>query len=355
MFAVLQLGVGFEIGGRGHDVGGDAHGLQRHRECFAIPTTRCLGNHVVERGARQAAPGCRKALVHVPRVLVDDGTEREPLLVVFDGDSNPAVRAKNRVDAVGRHARVAVASALGDVAGRRVFEDGGIEGVDRGFELGEVDVLAFAGAVSMFEGGGESETGDVRREPVCIRDACADGRAIGPSGQSRDTSRRLKGETEAFESGVGAVLALHGHRHHDDVRADLAHVFIVEPHLGEEARSEALRHDVRLRDKPGSDLGSARVSQVEGHGTLVAVEVGVVGAAIETRRAGLPGATRSEGVRLVGGFHADNVCAHHREELRRPRPNSDPGKICNTEAFEDAARVKLADRRGDRAVTARTA
>ena len=113
-------------------------------------------------------------------VAADEVGEPAPAVVVLAGDGYPAVVAGSGVDAVGHERRVVVSSARRDPSVHRPVEQCRRQQVQGGLTLGDVDVLALAGAPGVVDGRQGGERGEAWGDVVGVREEWP-GRRHGPA------------------------------------------------------------------------------------------------------------------------------------------------------------------------------
>ena len=158
--------------------------------------------------------------------LPDNPAQRLPLVVVLAGDGDPAVLARARVHAVRRHLRMGVAQLGGHLAVERVVEHRWCQERHRRLSLGEVDVLALAGAVSMVQRSQDRRAQESRRHVVCVGAEHAGGVAVGPAGHLIEARHRCTHGAETGERRQRPELPEEAARRHDDVGIHLAQVVV---------------------------------------------------------------------------------------------------------------------------------
>ncbi len=129
------------------------------------------------------------------------------------------------------------------------------------------------------------------------------------------------------EAGVGAGLSVAAERAVDDARVSAAYGFVVDAEALDDARPEALDHDVRLLRHLQESLLGARLLQIQADGALVAVERPErLRTLAHAHLHAAPGAGRF--------FDDDDVRAEVAEKHRAVRPWRLAGKIEDADSFE---------------------
>ena len=197
-------------------------------------------------------------------------------------------------------------------------------------------MLAFAGAVAVFEGGENGGGPEPRRDGVGVGAGDADGLGVGPAGEMVDAHERPQGRADAGVLGVGAVGALHRRAEHDGRWLLHGEVVVAEAPAGHDAGAEVLVHHVGPAAETLGDGEGLRLAQVEGDAELAWVDVGVVGGAVA---AGLApeGRPDARAVEAVVGLDLDHRGAVDGEHLGDERPGDGPSEVGHLHPVERAA------------------
>ena len=146
--------------------------------------------HAATMPSSSASPGRRSAVVSAARSARSSSVgERLPVGVVAAGDGDPRVVAGAPVDAVGHHGDVGVAVARRRPAVDGLVEHGRRQEVHARLGLGEVEVLALAGAPPVVERGEQRAQREARRRVVAVGAERAARRAVGPAGEVEEPDR----------------------------------------------------------------------------------------------------------------------------------------------------------------------
>ena len=114
----------------------------------------------------------------------------------------------------------------------------------RRLELGDVDVLALAGAAAVDDAGQDGDGPEVAPHVVEVGERPARRGPVGEAHHEGEAGQGLGGGAHGHMGGVGALVTESAHRHVDDVGPDLAHDLVGEAPTIQRARREALGYDV---------------------------------------------------------------------------------------------------------------
>ena len=205
-------------------------------------------------GVLQSAGLSVESLVSRPWRVPDDPAESLPFSIRGHRDRAPPVISQTAVHAVRRCLRMAVAHAVLLSPVNRVVQNGGLQAVDRGLQLGELYVLTLAGASAVVESADNRHRRYVRDKEIRIRPVCTGGISVRPAGQVVDTGERLLYVSECAVVGIGPAPPLRPHADHDDIRPDLYQVVICQAKPLHRTRGEALDDHVSSGDESAGDL-----------------------------------------------------------------------------------------------------
>src|SRR5690606_25651557 len=150
-------------------------------------------------------------------------------------------------------------------------------------------------------------------------------------GCEREAAERLRGRTPGRVGAVTARVPKAGKRAVDDVRADLAELFVVQAPRLHDARREVLDHNVADGDEALEDVEAERVADVEENALLVAVEVVEEAGVVERRGVADDGPPEPDGIDRLGVFDADHLGAEVGEDPGGSGPGDDPGEVADTD------------------------
>ena len=325
-----EIGVGEQVDGAHHREGGHADGLEALGELGGVLPAGPGGDCFVERVL--IAQAVQRALpARVVERAAGQIAEARPLVVAAHDDCQPGVVAGCGVDAVGGESGGAVALGAGVAPVEQVVHErlgGALEGC---FALGEVDELALAGALAVFERGEHGDEGVAGGGGVEVGGVFARLRVAGVAEQAFESveggERGAVGDEVAPRAGGRAGGGEGGH---DEARVDGAEGGVVEPERGHDAGREVVEDDVGDGDQPLVEGDAAWVAEVDGDAEFAAVEpvegarvVGRGGAAVAAERADgrLPPAHRDArlSVRRADFDHfGAEVGQHHAEQRAGP-------------------------------------
>jgi hypothetical protein len=154
-------------------------------------------------------------------------------------------------------------------------------------------------------------------------------RAVGGPGHAHEAAHGLGHEVHRRALHVRPAAAEPVHAADHQRRVQLAQPLRAQPHLGQHPGAEVLRQHVG----PAQQVGQHRLprgrAQVEGEGTLVAVELGEVPAQPLDHHAG-----GAHGIGRAGRLDLHHVGAHVGEEHGAERSGQDAGEVDDADAGE---------------------
>ena len=333
---VVQFGDGLDRAGR------DVLGLECAFRLVRVELPGPLGDGGVEFVlVRQAALGRGEAFVAAQVGALHDFAQRTPLVVGFHADGDPAVFARGLVHAVRGEVQVAVAHPRAGVAVHGLVEQEGRQEVQRGLGLGQVDVLAVAGLVLVFQRGQDGRGVVPRRNVVGVRAERAGRVAVGPAGRIVEPGHGRGQIAEPGEMGVRPGLPHQAGAQHDDVGLDPLERFVIEAPLAHGLGGERLGHHVGPAHQVENDLARLGFGQVEGDRQLARVHVveqpGTVGAGLLV----VERADHAHRVEPRGGFHAHDGRAVVGQNPRRARAGHGPHEVEDFHPVQRLAAVRV--------------
>ena len=254
--AGLELGVlvdefeAFPDGG-----GGDACLAEALEDVLLAVLAGPLGELIVERVAVfPAVDLVGVGLVFGPLGGAHDEFEGVPFGVGADADGDPIVVAGAGVEVVGGHPVVAVALVLGEALVHGPVHEEFAEHGGHDFALGEVDVLAAAGAVAVDQGGGDGCCGGGAGDGVAVGDAALVWDAVvAVAGGGGEAGEHFDDRAVADGVAFGAGFAEAGHADDDDVVAQAAQPVVGEAEVVHHVGSVVFDHDVAVGEEFGED------------------------------------------------------------------------------------------------------
>ena len=317
---------------------GDADRFERGDPRVLRPGQHHLGERRDQRVAVLDPPGIGPE-TRVPGELGPPAGLAEPgeLGVVADRDDDIVVGRLERL--VGNHVGMRVAHPRRRLAGGEIVHRlvGGRR--HRDVEQRHVDMLAFAGALTLAQGGQRRDRGVEPGQHVGDGDAhllrAAARQVVALAGDRHQPAHRLDEEIVARAVGIGPGLAEAGDRAVDQPGIDRAQILVAEPVAGEPAALVVLQQDVGGRDQPADDLLSPGRGEVEGDRFLApigAVEIGRVGdlAAVLGDDEGRP--PQAGVVAGAGALDLDHLGAEIGHRLGGPGAGQDAAEIEDPEA-----------------------
>ena len=236
-----------------------------------------------------------------------------------------------------------VADALGHLAGDQIVQRLECQRADGGIDQSGVDVAAAAG---LFPPRQRREDADRRidaGENIGDRHADAQRRSVGGAGQTHDAAHALGHQIVTRPRCIRAGLAEAGHRAVDQPRISRRETCIVETELLQAADLEILDQHVRARRELLDDALALGGLEIELDRTLAAVgameigrrQVAAVGGRHERRAPGAGVVARAL------ALHLDHVGAEIGENLARPRPRQNAGKLQNAQTSQRTRHEQL--------------
>jgi hypothetical protein len=146
----------------------------------------------------------------------------------------------------------------------------------------------------------------------------------------------LRHEVVARPRRVRAVLAKAGDRAIDQPRVVGCEAFVIEPELGQAADLEILDQHVGTRGEFLDNAAAVVALEIEFDRTLAAIGAVKIGGAEMAAGGGLD-EWRSPGAGVIAGAFAldlDHVGAEIGEDLARPRPGEDTGKLKHAQTVQ---------------------
>jgi hypothetical protein len=301
----LRLPVG-EVGGR--DGGGGHPGLRQPIGRLLGPTPgRPTGDGGVDAIVLRPPPGdgVEAGLGHEPGGP-DRRRQGPPLVVVGDGDGQPAVVPRARVDALRCRQRVAA-----PVPGEDRPRPGELHhllggDVERAVEEGDLDELALARCLPVLQGGEEGEDG-VHPAHGVARSPGHQGQVVVP-GDPRQARCLLDGHGEAGTVAPRAVEPEGGHADEHDRRVAGVNLVPGDPEPLQHPGGEVLDHDVGAGDQAPEERAALRGVEVEGQVALAGVGPGEHHGPLPRPFAGET-AEEADPVRVGGRLDLDDVGA----------------------------------------------
>ena len=223
--------------------------------------------------------------------------------------------------------RIDVAGGMGLAPVGQVVEHGRPDQVRARLHLGDVDVLALAGAPPGLQ---RRQHRHHRRQAggvVVEREAGADVEPVGRVGQVREPAQRVDGGGVGDHVRPRALVAGTAHADVHDVRVPRPHVVVVEAPAGQHAGREVLHQHVGLLDHRADDGDGLGPLHVQRHEALRAVPH------VEVREVG-----RVHQRGPLGGLELQHVGAEVAQDAVGERAGQHPREVDDADAVEGLAR-----------------
>ena len=285
-----HVGVVEAAGGFEHRGGGDAGGLQGMEELVVVlglgpvadvGVQLVLMLDAVRRGGVVVGGG--------PIGIAHDATEGGPVVVVVDGDRDPAVATVGAVAGgatrVGVAGSEAVDGAVADdvlhVAIEGVVHEGLSQQGRSGLGLRDLDELPPACATSVSQCGHDGEGAVRPRHVVAGEDrGGVRGVEVAVAPQEAVSHHALQVHPQRARLAVRPGEAVAGGANHDDVVLPGAQGLVVEAELLDRADGVVLEEDVGLLHQAADEVDASGAGHVDGGAVLVAVELDEGGAVV---------------------------------------------------------------------------
>ena len=184
-----------------------------------------------------------------------------------------------------------------------------IDGLEGDFEIAYVDVLALPSQFGVSEAERGGEGGGIADVEAGHAAGGLEGFKLRIAGAPHVATHGKEGEVDADPVFVGAGLAEVADGGHDEIRVDLAEVFIAEAGGGQDVRGEVLDEDIGALDELLDDLLALFGLEVERYGALVGVEEEEEAALLKARLIVVEGADAARGVSPARPLDLDDICA----------------------------------------------
>ena len=274
--AMQDLGIAERLGKVVDPGAGHAGGLQLFQPFGGGAGFQFFGDQAFDMGLNLEPLGCRRVGRVAQLIDVHNIEKRRPKGIADDGNGDAVVGRRKRV--VGRVHEMAVADGLGNVTRHQVHGGHVVEQADLHIEHGNVHMLANAGALS----------GQQRRLNAHDREHAAAQIADGDSG-AHAPARPLAGDRHAAAEALDdliergplvawAVFAESGDRASDDLRVFRGEALVVDVQAPGNAGGKVVEHHIRVAHQFIKEMEPCWRLQVDGHGTLVAIQGEKVGA-----------------------------------------------------------------------------
>ena len=230
------------------------------------------------------------------------------------------------------HLGRAIASAFSSDAVGELFDQLGVEQVDAGLVLGNLDLLTDAGAIALDQGGDNRGRGERAEREVGVEQHA--GRlAISRAGVSGESAERDHAIADSLPRRLRSPGTHHRKTANDDARVYLLQVVEAQSETLHHAAGEVVGHHVRLADQA---IGHAQpIGRAE-----IEVDAALVGVAVLEKRAGLDRrkvvGRKGDAKRVDSGvgFDLDHIRAEIGHQLSCQRPRRLPAEINHSDALE---------------------
>ena len=222
--------------------------------------------------------------------------------------------------------RVGVADRVRLATVGEVVEHGRPDEVGAGLHLGDVDVLALAGAAPGLDGRQHGDGGGQPGGVVVEREAGPDVAPVGRVGEVRQPAQRVDRRGVGDHLRPRSLVARPAHRHVDDLRVPLPDLLVADAPAVEDAGREVLHQHVGLLDDAADAVERLGPLHVQRHQPLRAVPH------VEVREVG-----RVDERRPLGGLELEDVGAEVAEDAVGERTGEHPREVDDAQAGERLA------------------
>ncbi len=210
----------------------------------------------------------------------------------------------------------------------------------RRFHLGEVHEPPCAGLIAVVQRRHQRRHHQVGRGEVRVQRPQTDGRSVRQAGDHVEPS---EGDDAVAVGAVVAVRALrahHRHRQHDDVRLDLAQVFVTQAPARHALGGVVVQDDVRALDDLFGQFDAAGRVHVQAQRQLVRVAVVEDAVCVQALLAGRLGAHHPDVVQAVLRLDLDDLCPEVGQDARRGRAGDHPGEVRHADSGQGLCGVE---------------